>query len=632
MLPPYYLKYFGEKAVKMSDSDSEVQPTVSGYSRKRQKNVEQWQRVATKTKRNKGEAYVTARTKQPVAARTVGQSCACGCFNALGMDKVKVIFEKFWAMGDFNQQNAYIAKVVTSEDVKRCRIKDRPSRVLRRNKYTVIYDNNVHTVCPKAFFSIHGISEKRVRTALAKQTVTGTVSPDRRGTVTPAPMKISDERKKTVHDHINSFPKVSSHYSRAKSPHRKYLPTGLNINIMYTLYQDWMLENHQGIEVVSSRYYRDVFNRDFNIGFEPPKSDTCNYCDKVNIEMRGLSAESDNDRLNDLKTQKNEHLDHAKIAHNLLKSYKDNNDPSLAVICVDLQQALPTPKLTTGVQYYKRKLWTFNFGVHNIKTGRAVMYMWNEAGGKRGSAEIASCVMHYVDGNIDSSVNKLIIFSDNCGGQNKNINVVLACLQKIHQGRFTTIEHIFMIPGHSYLPCDRDFGNIEKKIKHVEVYSQDHYATLIRSARTTRPFTVFQMDRSRFLDFAVLQNMITKRPTTGVSFKDAKSFYFTDTFKEGYAINPSYDSTTRVQVKLQKGRSKTYSQNTFDLSKTVLPEKYSIPVKLKPEKLKDIQDLLTYVPHHHKKFLSDIIAHQANVGVAAADDDEDAPDNDLLDY
>lgn len=249
----------------MSESDSEVQPTVSGYTRKRQKNVEEWQRVAAKRKRNKGEAYVTARTKQQVPARTIGQSCACGCFNTLGMDKVKVIFDTFWALGDFNQQNAYLAKVVTAEDVKRCRIKDRPSRVLRRKQYTVIYDNVVHNVCPKAFYSIHGITEKRVRTAMGKQTVTGTVSPDRRGTVAPPPMKISAERKRTVHDHINSFPMVSSHYSRAKSPHRKYLPTGLNINIMYTMYLDWMKENHQDIEVVSNRYYRDVLNRDFNV-------------------------------------------------------------------------------------------------------------------------------------------------------------------------------------------------------------------------------------------------------------------------------------------------------------------------------------------------------------------------------
>ena len=52
-----------------------------------------------------------------------------------------------------------------------------------------------------------------------------------------------------------------------------------------------------------------------------------------------------------------------------------------------------------------------------------------------------------------------------------------------------------MEPGHSYLPCDRDFGNIEKKIRGVEVFSQSNYVDIIKESRTTKPFQVVSAER-----------------------------------------------------------------------------------------------------------------------------------------
>ena len=115
------------------------------------------------------------------------------------------------------------------------------------------------------------------------------------------------------------------------------------------------------------------------------------------------------------------------------------------------------------------------------------MYLWNETIAKRGSIEIASCLIHYFDHFLQDEVKTLKMFSDNCGGQNKNINIVLTCLKQIHEGRFNYIEHNFMEPGHSYLPCDRDFGHIELKIRGLEVYSHPHYSDLIKDTRRTMP-------------------------------------------------------------------------------------------------------------------------------------------------
>ena len=80
--------------------------------------------------------------------------------------------------------------------------------------------------------------------------------------------------------------------------------------------------------------------------------------------------------------------------HRLRKSKRDRN-PNVAAICFDLQQTQPTPKLAASMAYYKRKLWTYNLCVHNLKTEKSTMYLWNETAGKRGSAEVSSCFQHY---------------------------------------------------------------------------------------------------------------------------------------------------------------------------------------------------------------------------------------------
>lgn len=62
----------------------------------------------------------------------------------------------------------------------------------------------------------------------------------------------------------------------------------------------------------------------------------------------------------------------------------------------------------------------YNLGIHQRNTGKGYMYMWTENIAKRGSYEIASCVLKYLKDNPPKLNKHLIVFTDNCGGQNKN--------------------------------------------------------------------------------------------------------------------------------------------------------------------------------------------------------------------
>ena len=171
-------------------------------------------------------------------------------------------------------------------------------------------------------------------------------------------------------------------------------------------------------------------------------------------------------------------------------------------------------------------MWTYDFGIHNLKTAGAHLYVWNETIAKRGSSEVGSCLIHYIENFVPSSVNKLIIFSDNCSGQNKNSNLCLLYLRYIQSGRFSMIKHYFLISGHSFLLCDRDFGHVDKAFRGHDIYSTPHYITFMKNTRSKNPFSVVKMTSNKFYDLDVLQPVITKSALSHAQFKEGRVFVF----------------------------------------------------------------------------------------------------------
>ena len=602
----------------MSDSDTEGEVEVQSITRKRNRKEDEWKRAVNKKKRNSGEAHQTVKGED-VRKKNIGKPCKCKnkCFDRVGMEHINLVFDNYWKMASHDKQTAYLASRVSHE---------------------VMHDNETLTVCLQAFLSIHGLTDTRLRGAIKKKTSSGTLVPDQRGRHEPA-NKISEEIRELVREHIKSLKTVSSHYSRAKSPHKKYLPPGLNKVTLYDMYRDWIKKNNNKDKEVKQWLYEWIFDHEFNIGFEPPKSDSCNVCDRVNTELEGLDNDNsdDEDKIRELKEELAVHKGRANTGQKLLKDYtEEKNKPHIAVIAVDLQQTLPTPRLSSGIQYYKRKMWTYNLGIHSVKDLQGTMYVWNETQGKRGSCEIASCLDHYILNYIDPTVTKLMIFSDNCSGQNKNKNVILCCLRHIHSDRFKLIKHYFMVPGHSYLPCDRDFGIIEKKIRPISVYSTDHYIEIIRKAKKEKPFRVVEMTWEDFKDFERLQKCVSWGGMKDAGFSKARVLNYNAHYKDGFEVQELYGGLNTTQVSLVNKKKKEQIAN---LSLQPLEKKYPGPLLLSKEKTADLRDLMAYVLPAYKHFYLDILQAQqegATGGVrgrgrcGAQDVDEDS-DVDRLD-
>jgi len=107
--------------------------------------------------------------------------------------------------------------------------------------------------------------------------------------------------------------------------------------------------------------------------------------------------------------------------------------------------------------------------------------------------------MHYIKNFVKTE--KLIMYSDQCGGQNRNIKLSLMCnyITTSPEFKVSQIDHKFLCSGHSYLPCDQDFGLIEKSKKYYpNIYIPDDWKSVITSARMIKPFKVVEMYTNDF--------------------------------------------------------------------------------------------------------------------------------------
>ena len=326
-----------------------------------------------------------------------------------------------------------------------------------------------------------------------------------------------------------------------------------------------------------------------------------------------MDAETDQTRRRQLQGQLELHHRRAERCYQQLRedTALAQSDPETVTLTFDLEQSLPTPVLTTNVVYYKRQLWTYNLGIHCCGTGVGYMHVWNESQASRGSEDIGSCVLTYIKEH-PTSAKKLIAYSDSCGGQNRNINFVCLWLYIVcsDEYSYTQIDHKFMVCGHSYLPNDRDFGSIEKaRHRSSTLFVPEDWCTLIEHARRVNPFHVRRMHQADFVSACQLTSMIVNRKVDVDGDKvDWLSIHWIRVekasplkFKFRRTLN-ALEGWKTVDLRPKRAGRPT------DMGRVELTPLYAAQRQINPAKLKDLKELMCYVPPIHHPFYDSLTA------------------------
>lgn len=236
-------------------------------------------------------------------------------------------------------------------------------------------------------------------------------------------------------------------------------------------------------------------------------------CDALHVKL-----ENNKENADICKQVKRELELHHRRAEAAQKSLKDEVEHAKSrdtyILSFDLQQALPVPDLTTGPAFHLRKAWVYNLGIHDCVKDKGFMYMWSEDIANRGSDEISSIIYKHIK-DCGPFPRHLIVYTDNCGGQNKNWVLMSLWRQLVAEGLFDSVEHRFLVVGHTHLPSDRDFAIIEKyKKKMKSAYDPQDWYNAVKNCKRNNPFEVTFMKREEFFSFKFLEENITKKKVT----------------------------------------------------------------------------------------------------------------------
>ena len=618
---------------KLNTTVTPEKPKYTKKSRIKPLNKHKWWNENRKIKRNSGQAYEykvkgNKNIIRKVEARKIGPPCKCKkkCFESLGQEAINTIFHDYWALGDYNLQTADLQTKIEKEDIKRRRPKKTEVTRTGSYKYYVHYNNVKYNVCRVAFLSIHDIKKDRAIYAFGKMSDSKTLIKDKRGT-NPNPRKFTGPKIDCVHEHIQSLPVRSSHYTRNKNKYRQYVDFSDDkkyITDLWNLYRAWMATNYPTVEQVSDAYYNKVFSNNYNIASLPPRKDLCNVC--FDTKMKLLEFKGQQDEIDKINNAYKPHVDKVNKVLDIVNACKPPEkkmvvtNPDFLAIVMDLQQTHPLPKLEIGMAYYKRKLNFHNFCVFNLQNDLGYMYVWTENTAKRGSVEIYSCLNKYLNDYVyNQSVypKTLKIFADNCGGQNKNNNLCLALLRLVHQKKFDRIELIYLVPGHSYNACDREFGAIEIHYKNQAMMETPlRFIDEMVNYRKRRKPIVYHMQREDFLNIEIFASkkqesrLALIRAPENKAFQKACQIVISKDVPYGYILKSDYDISDAEGIEVDVHLPKKEKMD-YDLSTIILPLKYSTEIKLNSQKIEDLKCLSQHIfGAPFKRWWSDFFSRQ----------------------
>lgn len=486
-------------------------PAKKKRGRKRSLKKEEWIKNKSKKLKNSGQSYVScSKSKKKFPEKALkppcNDNCRLKCSTVISQEERQEIFNNFWKLGDLGRQRDFIAHHMQIINPEYRYVKQDSTRRLN-NAFHFDVNNKRIRVCKTFFKNTIDITDRPIRTILEKKGKEGFVTEENRGKHKNH-KKIDDAIKEDIRKHIESIPKIESHYIRKNST-RDYIEGDKTIADLHRDYVQLCKSPEDGNVRPYGNYimYRKIFTEEYNISLFTPRKDQCELCHSYQT-AEGNEKEQ-------LKVAYENHIIEKDLSRLQKETDKNKVSPTTIVACYDLQAVLPCPKGEVSSMYYKSKLSVYNLTVCELKNDSTYCYVWHEGEGGRGSSEISSCVLDFIQKKCQNNVDDIefIFYSDNCGGQQKNKYLFSMYLYAIENFPIKSITHNFLIRGHSQNEGDSVHSTIEKQIrrslKSGPIYHPGHYISLIRTAKKNgNPYNVIEKCHSDFYDFKDLWEKI----------------------------------------------------------------------------------------------------------------------------
>lgn len=509
-------KYVPPSDDSFTDKDSqEIFYGDLDEGRKRRKNAKpsEWAKNKAKEKRMKGEEYLGYRRPRGESvkhdtirsARELGAACNSdfcrksklrGCFQ-FTEDTRKQIHSNFWKKLNWDQRKIFVTNLVTRSTTNRKTVKNESRRTGTLQYFlplTVTGDEKVQ-VCRDMFLNTLSLGAFTVQSWVKKAEFG--MSAHQELLNSSRTLTLSKEVKakmRSLDDFFNKLPKLPSHYAR-KDTNKLFLePIYRNLTCLFKVYQEYCAS--ENMPSVSRCTFEKQFH-DKNLSLMTLKKDMCDVCSSY---IAGNMDEADY-QVHVIKKNR------AREEKSIDKQKAANKE--CVLLTMDLEAVKVCPYLTASSLYFKTKLTCHNFTVYNVTTHHCTCYWFNETAADMTSNTFASFLIDYIERHCLLLKLPIIIFSDGCTYQNRNVTLANALLRlsKLHG---ITIIQKFLVPGHTQMECDSVHSAVERKLKNREIHLPSEYCTITKEACKRNPYEVLEIDYDFVKNYADPKHWVYK--------------------------------------------------------------------------------------------------------------------------
>ena len=225
----------------------------------------------------------------------------------------------------------------------------------------------------------------------------------------------------------------------------------------------------------------------------------------------------------------------------------------------DLQAVHTTPCSLVSEMYYSRNLCCYNLTIDSLGDKKAVCHLWDETQGKRGSCEIAICLMKNIMSVCSPSneIKEVTYYSDTSGGQNRNQYVAASLLCTLSRiPSLKKLNHKFLQSRHSHMKYDSVHSTIETAKKKTSVYVPSQWSTLVSLARRSNPFIAIPLKYYHVLNWKAFVNKHCsnlQRSTAGekISWLNVHLIQVRQSTPKSLFVNYSFNEASFLEIDIQ---------------------------------------------------------------------------------
>nr|CAI5862462.1 unnamed protein product [Callosobruchus analis] len=293
------------------------------------------------------------------------------------------------------------------------------------------------------------------------------IAPQKDGRRRSCPRKVD---RHSIIEHVNSFNPTISHYRREHAPYRRYLPSDINIKLMYKDFK----QKYPNTDF-SYESYRKIVTNDLNISFANQGNEEYWECEEFEKHKKATSHEANVENCDVCKTWKIHQLK----ATNARKNYQEDavkiKQEDEIFVAADLQKVIMLPRLET----FKENLFTPRIVVYNesfVPLGKKSKtypwaVLWHEGVVGRSKDDIISTF--YAFFRVNRDIKHITIWLDNCSSQNKNWSLFSFFVYIVNSSE-VALENLtikFFESGHTFMAADSFHHQVELSLKRKRKYT-----------------------------------------------------------------------------------------------------------------------------------------------------------------